>query len=236
MSKNKSEINKEKLIRAGVISASLGITISLAYVIYQRYLNSEKKIFEKNYAKICKSEYSSNIKVDKLLKIVQTIIESKNLGYLGTTNNGNPCIRMVGCDAKWKPPITIPYIYFGTNKKSRKYSQIEINNNVVLTFGDESGMGYLSLYGKAESFKDINKQNEMFPIFWRLFFPEGPKDKRFVMMKLNIERIEFVSHRFSHDSYRNDWKPFILKRTNDLNENKAEWEIEIDASKSELNK
>merc|ERR1712087_359486 len=106
---------------------------------------------------------------------------------------------------------------------SRKCKEIAMNNRASVTYGDIDGMGYVTLYGRLIELKRGYK--EMFPTLWRLFL-DGPNDPRFVMFRLNIERIEFASHRYGFDSTRNDWRPFVLHRVDGtrLSET-AEWEM-----------
>ena len=123
------------------------------------------------------------------------------------------------------PHISLPYMYIGSNRSSRKYKQIQMNNNVVLSSGDVEGAGYVSLYGQLFEIEDLQQTKSMFPKLWYLFL-NGPDDPRFVMFKLQINTIEFLSHRYNFDSSRNDWKPFILKRdTKTLQSEVAEWQI-----------
>lgn len=200
------------------------ITSAALYIGYRLWSSS----YNQTYKRISKLEYASNEKINKMLHCCATIIEMEKCGYLSTINSTDnnkqyPCCRLI--EAHWKPPITIPFINIGSNKSSRKYKQIEMNNNLCVTFGDIDGAGYVSLYGQLIEIKDAEKSKSMFPPLWRLFL-SGPDDPRFVMFTLYIEKIEFVSHRFNLDSTRKDWKPFILTRVeNTLFSDKAKWII-----------
>eukprot|EP01084_Bolivina_argentea_P127718 225851_1 len=208
-----------------VIGISTGVVLSSAIYIGYRLWN---RSFNQTYKRISKNEYSTNPKINDMLHVCATIIEMSSCGYLSTINSTEsnkqyPCCRMI--QINWKPIVTLPYLYIGSNRTSRKFKQIEMNNNIVITFGDIDGAGYVSCYGQLIEINDKQKTKSMFPPLWRLFLT-GPNDERFVMFTLHIETIEFVSHRYNFDSLRNDWKPFIIKRLkNTLFTDKAEWEI-----------
>lgn len=204
--------------------------------IHQKFTKTHKNIHDK----FSKMQYSKDKEINKMLQIIATIIEMNHNAYLSTIDNVRnnstdhdqyPCCRMMTMKTKWKPPKTIPYIYIGSNNMSRKYKQIKANNKAVLTFGDAWGGGYVSLYGELSEINDQNKLNELYPSsVWA--YPDGAADPRFVMFKMNIMKIEFVSHRFGMDSMRDDWKPFVLRRTEESKQfEKAEWFIEDKAKK-----
>ena len=169
---------------------------------------------------------------------LSNIISSKSKNNdISPTSHDIPACRMV--QLSWEAPINLGYINIGTNKLSRKYSDLIENNNnnnnnssnyAVLLISDESGFGYVGLYGKITEFKDNLKKEKMFPIGWKDFFPFNPNknaiDPNFVVLTLWIEKIEFTSFRLGFDTVTHkDWKPFILKRNindhinNDNNDN-----------------
>ena len=128
----------------------------------------------------------------------------------------------------WMPPSGLPYIYIGTNKKSRKYNDLlNYNNNAVLTIGDEPGAGCVSLKGKISLLKDENLTKEMFPQDWKIFFQKGRSEKDFVVLILNIQTIEFASVRLGYNSISNqDWKPYIITRKGDISDpQNIQWQI-----------
>eukprot|EP00484_Ammonia_sp_Unknown_P026524 CAMPEP_0197030130 /NCGR_PEP_ID=MMETSP1384-20130603/9427_1 /TAXON_ID=29189 /ORGANISM="Ammonia sp." /LENGTH=182 /DNA_ID=CAMNT_0042459419 /DNA_START=29 /DNA_END=577 /DNA_ORIENTATION=- len=150
---------------------------------------------------------------------------------VSTSDHKSPCCRMMVIKSKWKPPKTLPYIYLGSNNESRKYQQIKTNNRVVLTFADDAGHGYVSLHGQLTEISNEQKLAELFPVRWSAY-PDGSDDPRFCMYKMNITRIEFVSHRFGYDSVRTDWRPFILKRVEStLQFESAKWILADKAKK-----
>ena len=221
---SKQKTNCDKVGLYALVGFGFGTVISAT--IYIGYKLWKSSLYDETYRRISAEKYASDDKINKMLHACATIIEMSRYGYLSTINcmNGNPCCRMI--ETRWKPQITIPFINIGSNKSSRKYKQIEMNNNVVITVGDIDGAGFVSLYGKLIEIKDIEKRKSMFPALWRLFL-NGPNDPRFVMFTLYIQKIEFVSNRFNLDSTRNDWRPFILKRVETtLYSQVAEWTID----------
>ena len=216
-----------------------GFLATAAYVGHKIYVHKQhKSLYIQTFERISNKQYSTDKDINNMLHIIATIIEMSENGYLSTINDNvstsdhqYPCCRMMTIKPKWKPPETLPFIYIGSNNLSRKYKQIKLNNKCVLTFGDEIGGGYVSLYGELIEINDQERLNKLYPDRW-CAYPDGPDDPRFVIYKMNINKIEFVSHRFNYDSMRDDWKPFVLKRTQDsLQFNQAKWYFEDKAKK-----
>ena len=221
MSSDSKQVDRKSF----AMGCGAGLILSSAlYVGYKLYSSSyaHKRVLEA----ISKKRYADDDEINSMLHACAAIIETTPDAYLGTLDmeQTTPCCRII--DARWKPPISIPYIHIGSNKTSRKYQQLQRNNNVCVIYGDFAGAGFVSLYGKMIEMEDTKRAKSMFPVLWNLFF-RGPSDPRYVMFTLYIEKIEFVSHRFDYDTGRKDWKPHILKRVpNTLFSERAEWEIE----------
>lgn len=223
MSSDSKQVDRKSF----AIGCGAGFVLSSAlYLGYKLYSSTfaHKRVFHA----ISKKKYADDPEINSMLHCCAAIIESSPDAYLGTVNletdQPSPCCRIF--DARWKPPVTIPYVNVGSNRTSRKYRQIQCDNNVCAIYGDFEGGGYVSLYGKMIEMEDTERAKAMFPMLWNLFF-NGPTDPRYVMFTLYIEKIEFVSVRYHFDTGRKDWKPHILKRVpNTLFSERAEWEIE----------
>eukprot|EP00483_Globobulimina_turgida_P001536 UN01538 len=136
---------KSKQFKLGCLT---GVIVSVAaytgHVLYENHKKQSK--YDKQHQLISQTKYSENEAINRMLHAIATIIALNEKGYLSTINNEDrseyeyPLTCII--HKTWAPPVTIPYIFIGINKK------IDLNNNAVLTFNDMQGEGYVSLYGQ----------------------------------------------------------------------------------------
>ena len=110
----------------------------------------------------------------------------------------------------------IPHVHMMTNKLSRKVQHIQSNPDVVLTYLDGDGLGYVAIEGAVEILSDAESTSLWKPTF-KLHYPEGPVSadvphSRFVMLKLTPVRVEFSSVRFGTETAHDSWLPPALVR------------------------
>ena len=82
-------------------------------------------------------------------------------------------------------------LWFLTDEGSSKVSEIFHDNKVLLTFSDPNDSRYLSLNGRARIIYDQAKKNELFNVFAKVWFPEGPTSDKLSLIKIDPDNAEY---------------------------------------------
>lgn len=117
--------------------------------------------------------------------------EYKNDSLLNAQNSSQ------GCSARYVQPIVewqdeLFTIWVGTLASSRKIAEIRHNPNVTLALGNDSAVANLIIHGKATLHTDIQKKLQVWKPEWKLFFPDGPKDDDYIVIRIEPERLELM--------------------------------------------
>lgn len=84
-------------------------------------------------------------------------------------------------------------IWFGVSPRSRKVREIEANNQVTVTYLNAREHGYVALQGKAQVERDLNARRQHWREEWARFWPAGPEDEDYVVVKFVPTRIELMN-------------------------------------------
>jgi len=82
-------------------------------------------------------------------------------------------------------------LWFLTDEDSSKVTEIYNDNEVLLTFSDDSDNHYLSLNGKASIVDDQAIKNELFNVFAKAWFPDGPTSEKLTLIKVDADNAEY---------------------------------------------
>lgn len=82
-------------------------------------------------------------------------------------------------------------IWFFTNEFSPKVEEISVNNEISLSFINESKSNYVILKGKATLSKDEQKMEELFNPIVKAWFPKGLKDPKLALLKVDLTSAEY---------------------------------------------
>ena len=99
-------------------------------------------------------------------------------------------------------------LWFGTNPKSRKTTQIKNNNNVTVYYRDKDDSGYVMIYGKAELIHNQKSKNKYWKNTWKSFYPN--KKESYVLIKVTPIRMEIVSPKRNIIGSTETWEPPTL--------------------------
>lgn len=104
---------------------------------------------------------------------------------------------LTGSNARYIQPIVewegeIFRIWTGTSASSRKVREIENNPGVTLAVGNESAGANLIIHGYASLHDDIDLKLRYWEPEWRLFFPGGPRDKDYIVICVEPQRLELM--------------------------------------------
>ncbi len=84
-------------------------------------------------------------------------------------------------------------IWFGVSPRSRKVREIEANNQVTVTYLNAREHGYVALQGKAQVERDLDARSQHWREEWARFWPAGPEDEDYVVVKFVPTRIELMN-------------------------------------------
>ena len=83
-------------------------------------------------------------------------------------------------------------VWFGTNPKSRKVSQIKNNPTVTLYYLKSDESGYVVVHGKAELVNSQKEKDAHWKEAWKAFYPNNTE--AYLLIKVTPEWMEVVSY------------------------------------------
>ncbi len=108
---------------------------------------------------------------------------------------------LITIDEEGKPSVrameTLPLednftIWFGTNPKSRKVTEIKKDSRVSLYYLDSDGSGYVTIHGIAEIIEDNKAKEVHWKEEWAAFYPN--KENGYVLIKVTPITMEVISN------------------------------------------
>ncbi len=103
------------------------------------------------------------------------------------------------------PPEEDLTVWFGTNARSRKVSQIRRDPRVTLYYFDPQSQGYVTLFGSARLVNDPKEKKARWKDAWAGFYPD--RDKDYILITVTPERLEVVSPKHGIVNSGADWLP-----------------------------
>ncbi len=83
-------------------------------------------------------------------------------------------------------------VWFGTNPKSRKVSQIKNDPRVTLFYLDQDASGYVMIHGQAQIVDDPIAKQERWKDEWEAFYQN--REEAYLLIKVTPEWMEVVSN------------------------------------------
>ncbi len=99
-------------------------------------------------------------------------------------------------------------VWFGTNAKSRKVSQIKKNPKVTLYYLDKDASGYVVIHGKAQLVNDEKEKEKRWKAEWEAFYPD--KTESYLLIKVTPEWMEVLSYTRGIVSDPINWQPPLV--------------------------
>ena len=82
-------------------------------------------------------------------------------------------------------------LLFFTDKDSAKVYEVNKDNTVNLSYANPDDNVYVSVSGKASTFRDEAKIAELWSEHMRAWFPKGKEDPNITILKIDIEKAEY---------------------------------------------
>jgi general stress protein 26 len=100
------------------------------------------------------------------------------------------------CSARLLEPIVDAedfILWFGTHPSSRKVKEIKTNPHVTVALENVSENANLVLYGVAVIEDNAEIKQQQWKETWRMFFPNGPLGQDYVVIKVEVKRMELMN-------------------------------------------
>ena len=142
---------------------------------------------------------------DTILNVAKGIIKSNKYCTLITVDStGEVHARMM----EVFPMESDFIIWFGTNVKSRKVSEIHNNPKVTVYYESTNSSGYLTVYGIAQIIEDSKEKSRLWKKEWENFFTD--KDN-FVLIKVIPYKLEIISYKHGINGDKETWRAVNFK-------------------------
>ena len=91
-------------------------------------------------------------------------------------------------------------LWFFTDIASPKADELRHDVRVSLGYADPSRRTYVAVSGVGTVYRDARKARELWSVEQRAYYPDGPEDRRLVILRVRIERAEYwiAPGRFSY--------------------------------------
>ena len=99
-------------------------------------------------------------------------------------------------------------VWFGTNTKSRKVSQIKNDPRVTLYYLDSDASGYVMVHGFAQIVDDQKEKEKRWKDEWQAFYPNYPQG--YLLIKVSPEWMEVISYTRGIVGDPVTWQPPIV--------------------------
>jgi general stress protein 26 len=124
------------------------------------------------------------------LEVARITIEAKDYCFFITlSESGRPHARLM---QPFKPEKDWT-IWFGTSPRSRKMREIEDNDQITVAYENAGDHAYVTLLGRAQVERDIELRHRYWREEWARFWPAGPGDEDYVVIKFVPYRMELMS-------------------------------------------
>lgn len=125
--------------------------------------------------------------------------------FITTDANGYPQARTVqpmAPDSGWA-------VWFATNPRTRKVTEIARRPHVVLHYFDPVTQSYVALSGRARVVRDRATKDAHWNPQWSTFYPD--RDTSVVLVVVQAERLEIVSAKLGVEGDKATWRPPTLR-------------------------
>ena len=138
-----------------------------------------------------KQRKQQNVQVDvaHCLSIATELIRKSSYGFLISHGQTEwPSTRLV------QPIVDEDFtLWIGTSPALRKVAEVRENAHVTFAIQDDKTQANLILQGMATIEEDLGLRRKYWKGEWRLFFPGGPKSDDYILIRIEVQRMELMS-------------------------------------------
>lgn len=125
--------------------------------------------------------------------------------FITTDATGRPQARTIQPSA----PDSAWTVWFATNPRTRKVSEVQRDGRVALHWFDQSTLSYVTLIGRARVVRDRATKAAHWNAAWDAFYPD--RDASVVLIAVDAERLEVVSSTLGVSGDAATWRPPTLR-------------------------
>lgn len=128
-------------------------------------------------------------KAEQLLGAARATMEASEYCFLITSGPE-------GADARLMQPFAPDEdltVRFGTSKGSRKAREILAEGRAMVAYSDPTEVAYVVLKGTATLEGDPEQRRRYWREDWRTFYPGGPEDEDYVLIRFAPDRVELMN-------------------------------------------
>lgn len=118
-------------------------------------------------------------------KEVYELINEYDVGMMTNINEEG---KLVSHPMTLQGEVTSDVLWFITHRNSEKVTELKKNNEVNVAFHDNDS---ISVSGQVEIVDDVAKKKELWSKTIEVFYDEGPESEQIILLKVNIESIEY---------------------------------------------
>lgn len=154
-----------------------------------------------NFGYCQKTELTDSMQTKVKSAARDIMLKSPNCALITIDEGGIPRVRMMDPFA----PEEDFTVWFGTNPKSRKVTQIKQHPEVTLYYTENEGPGYVALHGKAQLVNDTMEKEKRWKEAWKAFYPN--RTDGYLLVKVTPIWMEVVSYQHGLVSETPTWEP-----------------------------
>jgi len=145
---------------------------------------------------------------DTLLGAAREIMESARYCALVTLDeSGSPRVRTMDPF----PPDADMTVWMGTNRKTRKVTEIEEDARVVLYYYSPDAVGYVAITGRAHLVDDAEEKATRWKAEWEAFYQD--RESEYLLIQVTPERLEVLDYSRGIVAHPETWEPpFVVFR------------------------
>lgn len=147
------------------------------------------------------NESTQDSRSELLLVGREIMFAAKTCALITVDEEGQPRVRAMDPF----PPESDFTVWFGTNPKSRKVSQIENDPRVTLYYLDSDASGYVMISGIAQLVNDPKEKLKYWKDAWEEFYPD--RNENYMLIKVSPISMEISSAPRGIDGDSLTWKP-----------------------------
>jgi general stress protein 26 len=107
------------------------------------------------------------------------------------------------------PPDSDMTIWMGTNRKTRKVTDIERDSRVTLYFYSSDAVGYVTVTGRARLVDDVEEKAMRWKAEWEAFYQDRASD--YLLIRVTPERLELVDYSREMVGDPDTWEPLFVE-------------------------
>jgi general stress protein 26 len=152
----------------------------------------------------------------------EIMLAARYCALITLDSSGRPQARMLDPF----PPDANMVVWLGTNRRSRKVTEIRRNPRVTLYYFDSEAQAYVTIFGIARLVNDPKEKAKRWKDEWKDFYPDRARD--YLLIAVKPEKLEVVNITKGIVGDPKTWKPPAVYFTTVRYANVHNWILPIE--------